>query len=148
MLNRVILIGRLTRDPELRYTPKGTAVCNFTLAINRKFNREETDFIDIVVWNVMAENCASYLSKGRLAAVEGRLQVRTYENQEGQKRKVTEVIADDVRFLDKAGTSGSTASDQRSRNIPPKDDWEDLGHEVSMDDIDIVDRDSDDEVPF
>lgn len=149
MLNRVILIGRLTRDPELRYTPNGKAVCNFTLAINRKFKREETDFIDIVVWNQMAENCANYLGKGRLAAVEGRLQVRTYENQEGQKRKITEVVADDVRFLDKGGTSGGTsAPNQNRRDNPASDEWEDLGHEVSMDDIDIVDRNNDDEVPF
>jgi single-strand DNA-binding protein len=76
-------------------------VCQFTLAINRKYNREQTDFIDIVVWRQAAENCAQYLSKGQLAAVEGRLQVRSYEGQDGQKRKVTEVIADDVRFLSK-----------------------------------------------
>lgn len=149
MLNRVILIGRLTRDPELRYTPNGKAVCSFTLAINRKFKREETDFIDVVVWNVLAENCANYLGKGRLAAVEGRLQVRTYETQEGQKRKVTEVVADDVRFLDKSGTSGGAAApNQIRRDNPARDEWEDLGHEVSMDDIDIVDRNNDDEVPF
>jgi single-strand DNA-binding protein len=149
MLNRVILIGRLTRDPELRYTPNGKAVCSFTLAINRKFKREETDFIDVVVWNTLAENCANYLGKGRLAAVEGRIQVRTYETQEGQKRKVTEVVADDVRFLDKGGTSGGTAApNQNRRDNPTKDEWEDLGHEVSMDDIDIVDRNNDDEVPF
>jgi single-strand DNA-binding protein len=123
---------------------------NFTLAINRKFNREETDFIDVVVWNTMAENCANYLGKGRLAAVEGRLQVRTYENQEGQKRKITEVVADDVRFLDKGGTSGSTAPNQGRRNNPGRDEWEDLGHEVRMEDVDIVDRNNneDEEVPF
>ena len=99
MLNKIILIGRLTRDPELKYIPSGVAVCTFTLAIDRKFNRNETDFIDIVVWRGLAENCANYLHKGRLTAVEGRLQIRSYETQEGQKRKVAEVIADDVRFL-------------------------------------------------
>ena len=70
MLNRIILIGRLTRDPELKYTTNGTAVATFSLAVNRKFNREETDFIDIVAWRGLAENAANYLSKGRLAAVE------------------------------------------------------------------------------
>ena len=109
MLNRVILIGRLTHDPELRYTQNGTAVCRFTLAVNRRYNREQADFIDIVTWRGLAENCANYLGKGRLAAVEGSIQVRTYETQEGQKRKVTEVIADDVRFLDRGGTGGSAA---------------------------------------
>jgi len=83
LLNRVILIGRLTKDPELRYTPNGVAVAKFTLAINRKFNRDETDFIDIVAWRGLAENCANYLGKGRLAAVEGRLQIRSYEGQDG-----------------------------------------------------------------
>ena len=100
MLNRIILIGRLTRDPELKYTTNGTAVVNFTLAVNRKFNRDETDFIDIVAWRGLAENCANYLSKGRLAAVEGRLQIRSYEANDGTKRKVAEVIANDVRFLE------------------------------------------------
>lgn len=144
MLNRVILIGRLTRDPELRYTPNGAAVCKFTLAINRKFNREETDFIDIVVWQKLAENCANYLGKGRLAAVEGRLQVRTYETQDGQKRKVTEVVAEDVRFLDKGGT-GSV--NRETQNAPRNDEWSDLGHEVNLEDIDMVDG-KDDDIPF
>lgn len=159
MLNRVILIGRLTRDPELKYTPNGTAVCTFTLAINRKFNREETDFIDIVVWRGLAENCASYLGKGRLAAVEGRLQVRSYETQEGQKRKVTEVIADDVRFLDRAGTgSGQGASSGRAQSSarpqndesarPQNDEWSSLGRELNVDEIDIVDSNGEDDIPF
>jgi single-strand DNA-binding protein len=146
MLNRVILIGRLTRDPELKYTPSGTAVTTFTLAINRKFNKEQTDFIDIVVWRQSAEFCANYGSKGRLAAVEGRLQVRTYETKEGQKRKVAEVVADDVRFLDKSGT-GSTGSGQQA-SARKDDQWEDLGREVRLEDIDMVDRNEEDEIPF
>lgn len=145
MLNRVILIGRLTRDPELKYTPNGTAVCTFSLAINRKFNKEETDFIDIVVWRGLAETCASYLGKGRLAAVEGRLQVRTYENQEGQKRKVTEVIADDVRFLDRGGT-GSTASGSSGK--AKQDDWNALGRELNLNEVDYVDQEGEDDIPF
>lgn len=110
MLNRVILIGRLTKDPELRYTPQGVAVAQFTLAVDRGFssNREEreADFIPIVVWRQLAETCANYLRKGRLAAVEGRIQVRNYENNEGRRVYVTEVIADNVRFLESANRDG------------------------------------------
>lgn len=110
MLNRVILIGRLTRDPELRYTPQGVAVAQFTLAVDRQFsaNREEreADFIPIVTWRQLAEQCANYLRKGRLTAVEGRMQVRNYENNEGRRVYVTEVIADNVRFLESANRDG------------------------------------------
>ena len=77
MLNRVVLIGRLGRDPELKYTQSGTAVCGFSLAVPRKFNKDETDWVDIVAWRGLAENCANYLVKGSLEAIEGRLQVRT-----------------------------------------------------------------------
>jgi single-strand DNA-binding protein len=103
MLNRVILIGRLTRDPELRYTPSGVAVTGFTLAVERPFqsNGEKVaDFIPIVTWRQLAETCANYLKKGRLTAVEGRIQIRSYENNEGRRIYVTEVMADSVRFLD------------------------------------------------
>ncbi|HHT72021.1 MAG: single-stranded DNA-binding protein [bacterium] len=104
MLNKVILIGRLTRDPELRYTASGIPVGRFTLAVDRSFTNQqgerETDFIDIVVWRKLAEVCANNLGKGRLVAVEGRLQIRSYETQDGQKRRVAEVVADNVRFLD------------------------------------------------
>lgn len=103
MLNTVILIGRLTRDPELRYLPNGAAVCNFSLAVDRPFTNQqgqrETDFIDVVVWRQTAERVAQYLTKGRLIAVQGRLQIRSYETQDGQKRKAAEVVADQVRFL-------------------------------------------------
>lgn len=147
MLNRVILIGRLAQDPELKYTTQGTAVCNFTLAVGRKFNRDQTDFIDIVVWRGLAENCATYLGKGRLAAVEGRLQIRSYETQDGQKRRVTEVIADDVRFLDKAGAGPSGASG--GQGTPHQDEWSDLGREVDGDNIDLINnQDEEDEIPF
>lgn len=147
MLNSVILIGRLTRDPELRYTTNGTAVCQFTLAVQRKYNKDEADFIDIVAWRGLAENCANYLGKGRLAAVEGRLQIRSYETQDGQKRRVTEVIADDVRFLDRAASGSGSGVTTFSTN-DSQDDWNDLGREVSLEDIDIVDRNGDDEIPF
>jgi len=103
MLNRVILIGRLVRDPELRYTPAGVAVNQFTLAVDRpvaKGKEKEADFINIVAWRQLAETTAQYLRKGRLTAVEGRMQVRNYDNSEGKKVYVTEVIADNVRFLE------------------------------------------------
>lgn len=105
MLNKVILIGRLVRDPELRYTPaEGVAVANFTLAVNRPFTNQrgerETDFIKIVAWRKLAETCANNLSKGRLVAVDGQLQIRSYEDREGIKRIAADVVARDVRFLD------------------------------------------------
>ncbi len=103
MLNNVILIGRLTRDPELRYSPNGVAIGKFTLAVDRRIRQEEgqqADFIPIVVFNKQAENCANYIKKGRLVAVEGRIQVRNYEDKEGQRRWITEVIANTVKFLD------------------------------------------------
>ncbi|MBX6352024.1 MAG: single-stranded DNA-binding protein [Thermoflavifilum sp.] len=113
MLNRVVLIGRLTQDPELRYTNSGTPVASFTLAVDRgrpNANGErETDFIPIVVWQKQAELCAQYLHKGRLAAVDGRLQIRSYENREGQRVRVAEVVAESVRFLDRADASHAGA---------------------------------------
>lgn len=117
MLNRVILIGRLTRDPELRYTPQGVAVAQFTLAVDRPFSRDqgerEADFIPIVTWRQLAETCANYLRKGRLAAVEGRIQVRNYENNEGRRVYVTEVIADNVRFLESPNRDSGGGSQGR-----------------------------------
>lgn len=117
MYNRVILIGRLTRDPELRYTANGSAVASFALAVDRNFRsangERETDFINIVAWRNLGERCSEYLSKGKLAAVEGRLQIRSYEGQDGIKRTVAEVVADDVRFLspkDSAGNGGNTGN--------------------------------------
>jgi len=110
LLNRVILIGRLTKDPELRYTPAGVAVAQFTLAVDRPFSSQsgerEADFIPVVVWRQLAETCANYLRKGRLAAVEGRIQVRSYDNNEGKRVYVTEVVADNVRFLERPNRDG------------------------------------------
>ena len=100
MLNRIILIGRLTKDPELRYTNSGKSVCSFTLAVDSGFSdNKRTDFINIVVWSKQGENCSQYLAKGKIAAVEGRLQIRNYDGKDGNKRYVTEVVADNVRFL-------------------------------------------------
>lgn len=117
MLNLAILIGRLTADPELRYTPNGTAVATFTIATDRfgKEGEKETTFIPIVVWRKQAENCAEYLRKGSLAAVEGRINVRSYEDKEGKKRWVTEVVAEAVKFLsgkvDSASKESKAAAD-------------------------------------
>ncbi|MFD0961772.1 single-stranded DNA-binding protein [Paenibacillus chungangensis] len=118
MLNRVILIGRLTRDPELRYTPAGVAVTQFTIAVDRPFTtnqgEREADFIPVVTWRQLAETCANYLRKGRLTAVEGRIQVRNYENNEGKRVYVTEVIADNVRFLESNREGGSSRDESGS----------------------------------
>jgi len=115
MFNRIVLIGRLTRDPELRYIPSGTPVAQFTLAVDRPFRDQqgnrETDFIDVVVWRKLAETTSQYMTKGRMVAVEGRLQIRSYETQDGQKRKVAEVVADGVRFLDRARADGNAHSE-------------------------------------
>lgn len=119
MLNRVILIGRLTKDPELRYTPAGVAVTQFTIAVDRPFSsnggEREADFIPVVTWRQLAETCANYLRKGRLTAVEGRIQVRNYENNEGKRVYVTEVIADNVRFLE-SNREGSSREEGYSSN--------------------------------
>lgn len=110
-LNNVILIGRLTRDPELRYLPTGTPVSTFSLAVDKQLSKEKkqefeskgqptADFINIVVWGRQAENCANYLAKGRLTAVQGRLQSRSYDGKDGIRRYVTEVVAERVQFLE------------------------------------------------
>ena len=104
-MNHVILIGRLCADPSLKYTPNGVAVANFTLAVDRAFSKDkEADFIPIITWQKLAETCANHLRKGRLAAVEGRLQIRSYEK-DGQKRYASEVVARSVQFLDRAQQS-------------------------------------------
>lgn len=103
MLNRVILIGRLTRQPELRITPGGTSVTTITLAVDRRpiqGGQKETDFIDVVLFGKLADVTCQYMDKGRLVAVEGRLQSRSWETKDGQKRKSWEVIADSIQFLD------------------------------------------------
>lgn len=109
-MNKVFLIGRLTKEPELKYTPNGKAVATFTLAVNRPFTQNgnsEADFINIVVWGKSAENAEQYLKKGQQAAVDGRLQIRNYEDNNGNKRYVTEVIADRVEFLGQARKDGN-----------------------------------------
>jgi len=118
-LNRVLLAGRLTRDPELRYTPNGSAVCNFSLAVNRKHKdqagrwQDDTTFINVVAWQATAENVNKFLHKGSPVMVEGRLESRSWETETGQKRSVIEIRADSVRFLERneSGQDSTPESD-------------------------------------
>jgi len=106
--NRIILVGNLTRDPEIRYVGSGAAVTKFTLAVNRRSKeKEETDYIDIVAWDKLAETCNTYLKKGMSCLVEGRLSIRSYEDKDGNKRKATEVVCNVMQMLDRAGGGGS-----------------------------------------
>lgn len=157
MLNVVVLIGRLTKDPELRYTPSGKAVATLRLAVDRGTTNpqgeKETDFIDVVVWERQAETVANYLQKGRLVAVQGRLQIRQYETQEGQRREKAEVVASSVRFLDRGqdaaggfgggermgGSMGGFGGERVGGNQPRRDSFG-MGSEPNFGD--------DDDVPF
>lgn len=125
MLNRVVLVGRLTKDPDLRYSQSGTAVCSFTLAVERQFKNaqgeKETDFIPIVCFKQLGELCANFLSKGKLAAVDGRIQVRSYEGKDGKKVYVTEIVADNVQFLS-----------PKDSNAAPSTDFASNAHEVNF----------------
>ena len=123
-MNKAILIGRLTRDPELRYTSSNRAVCQFTVAIDRPFTSQggqrEADFINIVAWDKTGENVGKYMSKGRLIAVEGRIQTRNYDNNEGKKVYVTEVVASNVQFLEsKNATTNNNGNSFNSMPEPP-----------------------------
>lgn len=159
-MNKVILIGRLTADPELRYTPNGAAVCSFRIAVDRPFNSQSgergADFINIVVWNKAAENTAKYMSKGRQIAVDGRLQIRSYDGNDGQRRWVTEVVADRVEFLGSGGSANNGGdsyggnyggqnqnyqrqNDQFTQAAPSDNSLGSFGTEVSF---------SDDDLPF
>ena len=135
-MNLVTLIGRLTRDPELKYSQSGKAFCKFSIAVTREFNRDEADFINCVAWDKWAETIAEYLRKGRRIALQGRLSVRSYE-QNGETKWMTEVIVDKFDFIDTAASGGSSYEDKKSSNEP------DFSNEVvSEDTID------DDDFPF
>lgn len=139
-MNKIILIGRLTKDPELRYTPSAVAVTQFTLAVDRPFKKEgaerEADFLPIIVWRAAAEACANHLKKGSLVAVEGRIQTRNYENNEGRRVYVTEVVAENVRFLSQPKNGGGPSySDTTNGN----DSFYSDGQPIDI---------SDDELPF
>lgn len=155
MINRVILVGRLTRDPELRYTSSGIAVTKFNVAVNRNFTNQrgerEADFINIVTWRNLAENCANYLHKGSLVGIDGRLQTGKYENQEGRTVYTTDVVAEDVRFLEPKGRNiessgnfagsnyGGDSNRSGNRNKPMDDPFADDGQPIDI---------SDDDLPF
>ena len=132
MLNKVILIGRVANDPELKYTPSGIAVSTFRVAVNRPFpnaqGEREADFIDIVAWRQAAEFAANYLGKGRLIAVEGRLQVRSWQAQDGTRRRTYEVVCDNLKGLDRprdqaeGSTTAPSAGGTMSDELPAYDD--------------------------
>lgn len=141
MINRIILIGRLGADPELRYTQQGTPVIKFDIAVNRPYKDangiRESDWFPIVAWRQLAELCAQYMKKGSQIAIEGRLQTRSYDNKDGQRVKVYEVIAESVQFLERVGESGQQGQAQNQQKH--KDPFAN-GDKV----IDI----SDDDLPF
>ena len=150
-MNKFIGIGRLVADPELKYTPTGNAVSSFTIAINRPFKQDgeqKADFINCVTWRKQAENLANYQKKGNLIAVDGRIQVRNYENQEGKKIYVTEVVADNIQYLEsknKANTSdfnqaGTNTQGNQQRQQEPSN----FGNRNDMQPIDVTD----DMLPF
>nr|WP_120229079.1 single-stranded DNA-binding protein [Listeria monocytogenes] len=120
MMNRVVLVGRLTKDPDLRYTPAGAAVATFTLAVNRTFTNQqgerEADFINCVVWRKPAENVANFLKKGSLTGVDGRVQTRNYEGNDGKRVYVTEIVAESVQFLEpkQNAVEGSTPNNNQN----------------------------------
>lgn len=154
MINRVVLVGRLTRDPELRRTPQGDAVTSFTLAVNRNYTsrdgQQEADFINCVVWRKPAENVERYCSKGSLVGVDGRIQTRTYDDKDGKKVFVVEVRCDSVQFLNTRQEDQAPMNTQRvqqmandnyfhngpSTNISPSDFMEDVNtYDITEDDI-------------
>jgi len=130
MLNKVILIGRLVADPEVSATGSGVSMAKFRLAVDRNYKNQqgeiETDFINITAWRNLADRCGQYVKKGYMVAVDGRLQVRSYETPEGEKRRIYDVVAEDVRFLDRGSSSRSSGSqappdDGPAPNVPEDD---------------------------
>lgn len=146
MMNRVILVGRLTKDVELRYTPSGQAVATFTLAVNRTFTNQqgerEADFLNVVVWRRQAENAANFLKKGSLAGVDGRLQSRSYEAQDGKRVYVTEVVAESVQFLEPKGDGQAQQRGNTGNQGYTRVDDDPFGNNGEHVDI------SDDDLPF
>jgi len=149
-MNKVFLIGRLTKDPELRHTTSGMACCQITLAVNRpkqKDKEQETDFINVVVWDKQGENLAKYQTKGNQIAVEGRIQTRNYENSEGKKVFVTEVIASNVMYLDSKKNDSETQTATQNATQESHDPYAEFGTQITVEDLDksMV---SDDDLPF
>ena len=152
-MNKAILVGRLTKDPEMRTTSSGIAVTSFTVAVNRPYSDQsgerQTDFINCVIWRKQAENVAKYCTKGSLVAVEGRIQTRSYDHQDGSKRYVTEVVCDNVTFLSSKNSNGTdTMNFNTNTNSAPddivttdvnEDPFKDFGEEIAL---------SEDDLPF
>lgn len=136
MINNVVLVGRIVREPELRYTPQNTAVATFTLAVNRRFKNaqgeREADFINCVIWRQPAENLANWAKKGTLIGVTGSIQVRNYENKEGQRVYVTEVLADNFQMLE---SSSNKTEKGKAKSQQDKDPFAGSPMEVSDDDL-------------
>ena len=128
-MNKVFLLGRLVRDPEIRTTQSGKMVTSFTLAVDRFAGSRETDFISVVTWEKLAENCGNSLLKGQRALVEGRLQIRSYEGKDGQKRWVTEIVAQSVEFLERRNSAATPAE-----GGVPHDAASQFGQDVAPDD--------------
>lgn len=142
MINRVVLVGRLTKDPEFRTTPNGVNVATFTLAVNRTFTNangeREADFINVVVFRKPAENVDKYLSKGQLAGVDGRIQSRSYENQEGKRVYVTEIVADSVQFLEpKNNASNNQPQQQRGQKQTGNNPFDNSNGSIDIQDDDL-----------
>ncbi|MFK4949888.1 single-stranded DNA-binding protein [Lactococcus petauri] len=136
MINNVVLVGRIVREPELRYTPQNTAVATFTLAVNRRFKNakgeREADFINCVIWRQSAENLANWAKKGALVGITGSIQVRNYENKEGQHVYVTEVLADNFQMLE---SSSNKTEKGKTKSQQDKDPFAGSPMEVSDDDL-------------
>ncbi|MGN1222639.1 MAG: single-stranded DNA-binding protein [Christensenellales bacterium] len=129
-MNKAIIIGNLTRDPELTQTTSGISVCRFSVAVPRKFTNSEgereTDFLNVVAWRNLADNCHKYLKKGSKAAVTGSIQTRTYDAQDGSKRYVTEIVAEEVEFVGSKQGNGTEEREEVSKLEPVGDDGDDL----------------------
>lgn len=125
-MNKWIGIGRLVKAPEARTTPNGISVTTFTIAINRRRDKEQADFINIVTWRGLADNCAKYLQKGQQVAVTGELQIRSYEAKDGTKKYITEIQADDVEFLGKSGETKTEFAEEAQEIILDDEDLDSL----------------------
>lgn len=143
MINNVVLVGRITRDPELRYTPQNQAVATFSLAVNRQFKNangeREADFINCVIWRQQAENLANWAKKGTLIGLTGRIQTRNYENQQGQRVYITEVVADSFQMLE---SKGETKQNEESQNNTAPNFARGNSHDIPGTEI------NDDDLPF
>lgn len=137
-MNKVFLLGRLTREPELRYTGSNIPVASFSIAVNRSFTNQagekEADFINVIVWKKRAETCKNYLTKGSQVAIEGRIQTRNYDGQDGKKVYVTEVVADNVEFL--SNNSHKQEEPQEEVEVESSDPFADFGSQIEIDYVD------------